>query len=66
MEVKLVTKEDKMRERLKKIELMSLCKDKNTVTMTPQDKTDRCEYNNTLEALENMQVLLNRLPNEKF
>ena len=66
MEVKLVTKKDKMREKLKKIELMSVHEDNNTVTMTPHDKTDRNEYDNTLKALENIQVLLNRFSNEKF
>ena len=45
---------------------MSVCDDKNSVTMTPQDKTDRSKYENTLKAIENIQVLLNRLPNEKF
>ena len=55
-----------MREKLKRIELMSVCEDNNTVTMTPQDKADRSKYDNTLKALENIQVLLNRLSNEKF
>ena len=50
MEVKLVTKKDKMREKQKKIELTSMCEDK-TVTMTPQDKTDRSEYDNTLKVI---------------
>ena len=45
---------------------MSVCEDNNTVTMTPQDKADRSKYDNTLKALENIQVLLNRLSNEKF
>ena len=66
MEVKLVTKKDKMREKLKKIELMSVHEDNNTVTMTPHDKTDRNEYDNTLKALENIQVLLNGFSSEKF
>ena len=65
MEVKLATKKDKMREKQKKIELTSMCEDK-TVTMTPQDKTDRSEYDNTLKALENIQVLLIKFANEKF
>ena len=66
IEVKLVTKKDKMRQKLKKIELMSMCEDSNTVTMRPQDKTDMSEYDNILKALENIQVLLNRFSNEKF
>ena len=45
---------------------MSVCDDNNSATMTPQDKTDRSKYENTLKAIENIQVLLNRLPNEKF
>ena len=65
-EVKLVTKKDEMREKIKKIELMSTCEDNNTVTVRPQDKTDRSEYDNTLKAPENIQVLLNRFSNEKF
>ena len=65
IEVKLVTKKDIIREKFKKIELMSIHEDNNTVTMTPHDKTDRNEYN-TLKALENIQVLLNRFSNEKF
>ena len=44
---------------------MSMCEDNNTVTMRPQDKTHRGEYDNTLKALENNQVLLNRFSNEK-
>ena len=66
MEVKLVTKKDKMREKLKKNQLMSVHEDNNTVTMTPHDKTDSNEYDNTLEALEHIQVFLNRFSNEKF
>ena len=66
MEVKLVTKKDKMREKLKKIELMSVHEDNNTVTLTPHDKTDSNEYDNTLETLEHIQVFLNRFSNEKF
>ena len=66
IEVKLVTKNDKMRQKFLKIELMSMCEDNNTVTMRPQDKTDRSEYDNNLKALENVQVLLNRFSNEKF
>ena len=38
----------------------------DTVTMTPQDKTDRNEYDNTLKALENIHVLLNRFFSEEF
>ena len=66
IEVKLVTKKDKMRQKFKKIELMSMCEDNNIVTMRPKGKTDRSEYDNTLKALENIQVLLNRFSNEKF
>ena len=54
-----------MREKQKKIELTSMCEHK-TVTMTPQDKTDRSEYDNTLKALKNIQVLLTKFSNEKF
>ena len=57
MEVKLVTKKDKMREKQKKIELPSMCEDK-TVTMTPQDKTDRSEYDNTLKVITFFFLLL--------
>ena len=39
---------------------MSMCEDNSTVTMRPPDKTHRGEYDNTLKALENSQVLLNR------
>ena len=67
MEVKLVTKKNKMREKLKKNELMSVREDNNnTVTMTPQDKTDRNEYDNILNVLENIHVLLNRFFIEEF
>ena len=67
MEVKLVTKKNKMREKLKKNELMSVREDNNnTVTMTPQDKTDRNEYDNILKVLENIHVLLNRFFIEEF
>ena len=66
MEVKLVTKKDKMREKQKNVELTSVCEDNKTVTMTPQDKTDRSEYDNTLKALKNIQVLLIKFANEKF
>ena len=45
---------------------MSVHEDNNTVTMTPHDKTDRNEYDKTLKALENIQVLLNRFSGEKF
>ena len=45
---------------------MSMCEDNNPVTMRTQDKTHRGEYDNTLKALENIQVLLNRFSNEKF
>ena len=45
---------------------MSMCEDNNIVTLRPKDKTDRSEYDNTLKALENIQVLLNRFSNEKF
>ena len=55
-----------MREKVLKIELISMCEDNNTVTMRPQDKTHRGEYDNALKALENIQVLLNRFSNEKF
>ena len=40
MEVKLVTKKDKMRQKCNKIELMLVRENNNTVTMTPHDKTD--------------------------
>ena len=43
-----------------------MCEDNKTVTMTPQDKTDRSEYDNTLKALKNIQVLLTKFSNEKF
>ena len=43
-----------------------MCDDNNSVTMTRQDKTDRSKYENTLKALENIQVFLNRYSNEKF
>ena len=45
---------------------MSVCDDNNSVTVTPQDKTDRSKYENTLKTLKNVQVLLNRFFNEKF
>ena len=45
---------------------MPVCDDKNSVTMTPQDKNDRSKYENNVKALENIQVLLNRFSNEKF
>ena len=45
---------------------MSVCDDNNSVIMTPQDKNDRSKHENTLKALENIQVLLNRFSNEKF
>ena len=45
---------------------MSVHEDNNTVTLTPHDKTDSNEYDNTLEALEHIQVFLNRFSNEKF
>ena len=61
-----MTKKDKMRQKFKKIELISMCQNNNTVTMRPQDKTDRSEYDNTLKALENIQVLLNRFSSKKF
>ena len=38
----------------------------NTVTMTPQDKTDRNEYDNILKVLENIHILLNRFFIEEF
>ena len=38
----------------------------NTVTMTPQDKTDTNEYDNTLKALENIHVLQNKFFSEEF
>ena len=38
--VKLVTKKYRLREKLKKIELMSMCEDNNTVTMRLQDETE--------------------------
>ena len=38
--VKLVTKKDRLREKFKKIELMSMCEDNNTVTMRLQDETE--------------------------
>ena len=66
IEVKLVTKKDKMRQKFKTIEVMLMCEDNNTVTMKPQDKTDRSEYDNTLKALESIQVLLSRFFNHKF
>ena len=66
MEAEILTKKDKMREKLKRIELMSVYEDNNTVTMTHKNKADRSEYDNTLKALENIQVLLNKHSNEKF
>ena len=45
---------------------MSVFDDNNSVTMTPQNKTDRSKYENTLKALENIQVLLNRFSKGKF
>ena len=45
---------------------MSVHEDNNTVTLTPHDKTDSNEYDNTLETLEHIQVFLNRFSNEKF
>ena len=38
--VMLVTKKDRLREKLKKIELMSMCEDNNMVTMRLQDETE--------------------------
>ena len=55
-----------MRQKFKTIEVMLMCEDNNTVTMKPQDKTDRSEYDNTLKALESIQVLLSRFFNHKF
>ena len=66
MEAEILTKKNKMREKLKRIELMSACEDNNTATMTQKNKADRSEYDNTLKAFENIQVLLNRHSNEKF
>ena len=66
MEAEILTKKNKMREKLKRIELMSACEDNNTATMTHKNKADRSEYDNTLKAFENIQVLLNRHSNEKF
>ena len=66
MEAEILTKKVKMREKLKRIELMSVYEDNNTVTMTHKNKADRSEYDNTLKALENIQVLLNKRSNEKF
>lgn len=43
-----------MREKLRKIELKFMCHENNTVTMAPQDKTDRSKYNNTVKAFENI------------
>ena len=37
-----------------------MCEGNCTVTLIPQDKTARKEYDNTLKALENIWVLLNR------
>ena len=39
---------------------ISMCEGYNTVTLLPQDKTARKEYDNTLKALENIWVLLIR------
>ena len=38
IEVKLVTKKDKMRQKFKKTEVMLMCEDNNTVTMKPHIK----------------------------
>ena len=38
----------------------------NYAILENKDKADRIEYDNTLKALENIQVLLNGLSNKKF
>ena len=38
----------------------------NYAILENKDKADRIEYDNTLKALENIQVLLNELSNKKF
>ena len=55
-----------MIQKLKQIELMSMCEDNNTLSMRSQDKTDRGEYFNTLKALKSIQVLINRFSKETF
>ena len=38
----------------------------NYAILENKDKADRIEYDNTLKALENIQVLLNGFSSEKF
>ena len=61
-ENEIVFEFDKCRKNIK----VSMCEDNNTITMRPQDKAHRSEYDNNLKALENIQVLLNRFSNGKF